>query len=37
MEGEDFEKWAGCRIIKKIGEDVVYCLENELVLFSFCH
>lgn len=37
MESDDFEKWEGSRIIKKIGEDVVYCLENELVLISFCH
>lgn len=37
MEGEDAEKWAGSRIIKKINYDVVYCLENELMLISFCH
>lgn len=37
MESDDFEKWEGSRIIKKTCEDVVYCLENELVLISFCH
>jgi hypothetical protein len=37
MEGEDYNKYNASRIIKKIGEDVVHCLENELVLVSFCH
>jgi hypothetical protein len=37
MEGEDYDKYEASRIIKKIGEDVVNCLENELVLISFCH
>lgn len=37
MEGEDYDRYEGSRIIKKIGEDVVNCLENELVLISFCH
>lgn len=37
LEGEDYDKYDSCCIIKKIGEDVVHCLENELVLISFCH
>ena len=37
MEGEDYDKYEASRIIKKIGEDVVHCLENELMLVSFCH
>lgn len=37
LEGEDYDKYEGSSIIKKIGEDVVHCLENELVLISFCH
>ncbi|HEY8897701.1 MAG TPA: hypothetical protein VIM79_22905 [Niastella sp.] len=37
LEGEDYDKYEASRIIKKIGEDVVHCLENELVLISFCH
>lgn len=37
MEGENFEKYEGSRIIKQLKDDVVYCLENELVLISFCH
>ena len=37
LEGEDYDKYEGSSIIKKIGADVVHCLENELVLISFCH
>jgi hypothetical protein len=37
LEGEDYDKYEGSSIIKKIGEDVIHCLENELVLISFCH
>lgn len=37
LEGEDDDKYEASSIIKKIGEDVVNCIENELVLISFCH
>lgn len=37
LESEDYDKYEASSIIKKIGEDVVNCLENELVLISFCH